>query len=344
MSSKRKTKWNAAAKVGAALVVSLILFSILVPLLSHHDPFFSDFERGTTNGLPKGPSSDFWLGTDRIFRDQLVRLAYGGRLSLVIGIFSTAIATAVGATVGIIAGYFEGAKGAKVPLVFIAALAALFVWLLFGNEASVAHVFSGTGVFAIAALLTGFYFLTVRMERLSLGPTLNADVALMRFVDVGLAFPFLLLVMAVGVAFERTTPLTILATLGLSGWLGTARLVRAKTLQIRKQEFVVAARALGESNLTIIAKHVVPNLSGLLLVVATLSVAQMIVAESVLSYLGAGIAPPDPTWGHMLFEGQESYAIAPWLLVAPAVTLLFAVLGFNLLGEGLRDALDPKTD
>jgi len=339
-----KAKWNATAKVGAALVATLVLFSIVVPFVSHHDPFFSDFDHGTLNGLPKGPSAEFWLGTDRIFRDQLVRLAYGGRISIVIGIFSTAIAIAIGAVVGVVSGYFEGSRGVRVPLLFIASVVTLFLWVVLGKEENVARAFSGPNLGVVFLVLAGIYFVTARAKGLSQGPTLNADVALMRFVDVGLAFPFLLLVMAVGVAFDRTTPFTILATLGLSGWLGTARLVRAKTLQIRNQEFVLAARALGESNLTIIRKHIVPNIFGLLVVIATLSVAQMIVAESVLSYLGAGIAPPDPTWGHMLFEGQESYTIAPWLLVAPATILLLTVLGFNLLGEGLRDALDPKTD
>ncbi|HEX7663699.1 MAG TPA: ABC transporter permease subunit, partial [Polyangiaceae bacterium] len=88
-------------------------------------------------------------------------------------------------------------------------------------------------------------------------------------------------------------------------------------------------------------RHVLPNVTGTLVVVSTISVAQMILAESVLSYLGVGVPPPTPTWGHMLFEGQDYYQAAPWLVLAPAVAILLAVLGFNLLGEGLRDALDP---
>jgi ABC-type dipeptide/oligopeptide/nickel transport system permease subunit len=170
------------------------------------------------------------------------------------------------------------------------------------------------------------------------------DTVLMRLVDVGLAFPFLLLVMALGAALERTTATTILLTLGLTGWLGTARLVRAKTMQVRGLDFVVAARALGQSTPGILARHVLPNVAGPLLVIATISVAQMILAESVLSYLGAGIAPPTPTWGHMLFEGQDYLSVAPWIALAPALAILLAVLGFNLLGEGLRDAVDPRKD
>ncbi len=344
MTAGRTRPLNRTAKSGAVLIGLLLVFSIVGPLVSSHDPFFSDFSRGIVDDMLRGPSGEFWLGADRIFRDQLVRLAYGGRLSLAIGIFSTLIATTIGTLVGLVAGHFEGSEGAKVPLAFLACLVGLFAWVVFGDEANVGAVFRGARPLLVLCGLGVAYAILAKSKALSFGPKLNADTALMRFVDVGLAFPFLLLVMAVGVAFERTTPLTILCTLGFSGWLGTARLVRAKTLQLRQREFVAAARALGESNTAIVWKHILPNITGMLIVVSALSVAQMIIAESVLSYLGAGIAPPAPTWGHMLFEGQENYTVAPWLLVAPAVVLLLAVLGFNLLGEGLRDALDPKSD
>jgi peptide/nickel transport system permease protein len=150
--------------------------------------------------------------------------------------------------------------------------------------------------------------------------------------------------MAVCAALDRTSVTTLFVTLGLTSWLGTARIVRAKTLQVRSLDYVVAARALGQSTARILARHVLPNVAGPLIVIATISVAQMIVAESVLSFLGVGIAPPTPTWGHMLFEGQDYYLAAPWLLLAPAGAILVAVFGFNLLGEGLRDALDPRED
>jgi len=271
---------NRSATVGVAIVGALLLFALLGPLLSSHDPYESDFVRGISpDKLPVGPSSTFWLGTDRLFRDELVRLAVGARLSLFIGIAATLIATAIGGAVGIIAGWFEG------------------------------------------RLL---------------------DAALMRIVDIGLAFPFLLLVMALAAALDRTTPTTILLTLGLTGWLGTARIVRAKTMQLRNLDFVTASRALGQSTPGIMLRHVLPNVAGPLVVVATVSVAQMILAESVLSFLGGGIAPPSPTWGHMLFEGQDYFTAAPWISLAPGLAIMASVLGFNMLGEGLRDALDPR--
>jgi ABC-type dipeptide/oligopeptide/nickel transport system permease subunit len=268
-------------RAGLVMVGLLVLLAVVGPWLAPHDPYTSDFVRGITKDhLPVGPSREFWLGTDRLFRDVFARMATGARLSLLIGLASTAIATTIGTLVGIVAGYYEG------------------------------------------RLL---------------------DAVLMRVVDVGLAFPFLLIVMALGAALERTTVTTIYLTLGFTGWLGVARIVRAKTLQVRSLDFVTAATALGQSTPKILLRHVLPNVAGPLVVIASILVAQMILAESVLSFLGAGINPPSPTWGHMLFEGQDYLSAAPWISGAPAGAILVSVLGFNLLGEGLRDVFDPQT-
>jgi len=110
---------------------------------------------------------------------------------------------------------------------------------------------------------------------------------------------------------------------------------------VRALDYVVASRALGQPAARIMLKHVLPNVAGTLVVLATVQVAQMIVADSILSYLGVGISPPTPTWGGMLFEGQSYLAGAPWLVAAPGTAIVLAVWGFNMLGEGLRDALDP---
>jgi len=202
-----------------------------------------------------------------------------------------------------------------------------------GFAASAISLFIG----AAAGIVAG-YSRGRTLGRLRIG----ADQIIMRFVDVGLSLPFLLLVMAIGAALERTTEWTILVVLGLTSWLGTARVVRAKTIQVRELDFVAASRALGQRTPVILVRHILPNVSGVLIVLGTISVAQMILAESVLSYLNLGVSPPTPTWGAMLLEGQREYSVAPWLLVAPGAAILAAVLGFNLLGEGLRDALDPK--
>lgn len=323
--------------MGALLVVLLLAFALFGPLLSSHDPYASDFVHGVRadTGTPVGPSMEFWLGTDRVFRDELVRLAMGARLSLLIGLAATLIASAVGAAVGIVAGYTEGSRGFELPWPVPLSLPfALFL-------AISSHVAAAFSLVALGIVL-GALGLLRNVGWLRAGVRLNADVSLMRLVDIGLSFPFLLFVMALGSALERTSVVSILVVLGLTGWLGTARLVRAKTMQIRSYDFVSAARGLGASTWSILAHHILPNVAGTLIVVSTISVAQMILAESVLSYLGVGIPPPTPTWGHMLFEGQDYYGAAPWMVLAPAAAILMAVLGFNLLGEGLRDALDPQ--
>ena len=335
----RRRFWkNRGARIGVLLVGLLVVFALVGPLVSHHDPYASDFRGGATAlGEPVGPSATYWLGTDRIFRDVYVRLAYGARLSLVIAISSTLISTVIGAAVGLVAGYYEGTEGVRVPYLSIAGALVGFVLVVAG------HTRAGGTALALAALAAVLAWI-VKPGAIASGPGLDADSALMRLVDVGLSFPFLLLVMALAAAFDRTTVSTILWTLGLTSWLGTARVVRAKTMQVRSLDFIGAARALGQPVPRILLRHVLPNVAGPVIVLSTAQVASMIVAESVLSYLGVGIAPPTPTWGHMLYEGQEVYLGAPWLLAAPAAAILLSVLGFNLLGEGLRDALDPKED
>ena len=334
--ARSRFRRNRGGIVGTALVMLLVVFAVVGPFASSHGPLTSDFVRGAdSNSNPVGPSAAFLLGADRLFRDELVRLAYGARLSLLIALVSTLIASLVGAAVGIVAGYNEGKEGARVPWPSFLVLAAA-VWLWATGHAR------GAALMAVGAVLLAT--VASKLPVLRAGPRINVDTGLMRLVDVGLAFPFLLLVMAIGAALERTTASTIVLTLGLTGWLGTARIIRSKTLTIRNLDFVVASRALGQSTWRVLWQHVVPNVAGPIIVIATISVAQMIVAESVLSYLGAGVSPPTPTWGQMLFEGQDAFLIAPWMLIAPASLILFAVFGFNLLGEGLRDALDPQED
>jgi len=335
----RRRFWkNRGARVGVWLVALLVVFALVGPFFARHDAYTSDFVRGATPlGEPVGPSSLFWLGTDRVFRDVFVRLAYGARLSLVIAISATSISTVIGSGVGLVSGFYEGGAGARIPWAAIALAAAGLAAIFAGHSRLGGALF----IAALATVATAWMFPGTRALD---GPSLDADTALMRLVDVGLSFPFLLLVMALGAAFDRTTVSTILWTLGLTSWLGTARVVRAKTLSVRNLDFIGAARALGQPVWRILIRHVLPNVAGPVIVLGTAQVASMIVAESVLSYLGVGISPPTPTWGHMLYEGQDAYESAPWLLIAPAVAILLSVLGFNLLGEGLRDALDPKED
>jgi ABC-type dipeptide/oligopeptide/nickel transport system permease subunit len=207
--------------------------------------------------------------------------------------------------------------------------------LAIGVAASALSLAIGTA----AGLVAGYW------QGRTLGPRafrISLDGVVMRLVDIGLCFPFLILVMAIGAALEETTVWTVLLVLGSTSWLGTARIVRAQTMRVRDLDFVTAARALGEKTPMVLVRHVLPNVAGTLIVLGTISIAQMILAETALSYLNLGLPPPTPSWGHMLLEGQRDIAGAPWLIAAPGVAILLAVIGFNLLGEGLRDALEPR--
>ncbi|HEX9874280.1 MAG TPA: ABC transporter permease [Deferrimonas sp.] len=163
----------------------------------------------------------------------------------------------------------------------------------------------------------------------------------MRFVDIMLCFPSFFLILAV-IAFLEPSIWNIMIIIGLTGWMGVARLVRAEFLSLRERDFVVAARALGASDSRLIFRHILPNALSPILVSATLGVAGAILTESALSFLGIGVQPPTPSWGNMLIAGKQTLGTAWWLSAFPGLAILVTVLGYNLLGEGIRDALDPR--
>ncbi|RME38728.1 MAG: ABC transporter permease [Deltaproteobacteria bacterium] len=167
------------------------------------------------------------------------------------------------------------------------------------------------------------------------------DAVIMRFVDIMLCFPSFFLILAV-IAFLEPSIWNIMIIIGLTGWMGVARLVRAEFLSLRNREFVLAARVLGASDLRVILRHILPNAMSPVLVHATLGVAGAILTESALSFLGIGVQPPTPSWGNMLIAGKQTLGTAWWLSVFPGMAILLTVLGYNLLGEGIRDALDPR--
>lgn len=166
------------------------------------------------------------------------------------------------------------------------------------------------------------------------------DGLIMRFVDIMLCFPSIFLIMAV-IAFLEPSIWNIMAVIGFTGWMGVARLVRAEFLSLKQRDFVLAARLAGVSDIGILFFHILPNALAPVLVSATLGVGGAILTESALSFLGIGVQPPDPSWGNMLTEGKNNLEIAWWLSLFPGLAILVTVLGYNLLGEGLREALDP---
>lgn len=168
-----------------------------------------------------------------------------------------------------------------------------------------------------------------------------ADELIMRGVDVMLCFPSFFLILAV-IAFLEPSLTNIMIVIGLTSWMGVSRLVRAETLSLRERDFIAASRLAGARPARLIFVHILPNALAPVLVSATLGVAGAILVESSLSFLGLGVQPPQPSWGNMLMEGKDVLEIAPWLMLYPGLAILITVLGYNLLGESLRDLLDPR--
>jgi peptide/nickel transport system permease protein len=168
------------------------------------------------------------------------------------------------------------------------------------------------------------------------------DNLLMRLVDIMLTIPTFFLILAV-IAFLSPNIYNIMIVIGVTGWMGVARLARAEFLALKERDFVTAARALGVGDAGIIFRHILPNAMSPVLVSVTLDVAGAILTESALSFLGIGVQPPTPSWGNILTLGKDNIEFAWWLSVFPGFAILITVMGYNLLGEGMRDALDPRT-
>jgi peptide/nickel transport system permease protein len=242
-------------------------------------------------GIPKGPNSQFWFGADAEGRDLFVRVMYGARTSLIVGIGASAIAVLIGLTVGLLAGFFGG-------------------WI---------------------------------------------DAALSRTADVILSLPQILIAVGivaacslgkngcVGGLLQPGLPIVV-AVIAFFSWSYIARIVRGYTLSLREKEFVESARALGAGNVRILLSEIVPNLIGPLLVYTTLLIPTNILFEAALSFLGLGVPVTTSSWGSTLADATQYYDVAWWLMVFPGGLLILTTLAFNLLGDGLRDAFDVRTE
>lgn len=208
----------------------------------------------------------------------------------------------------------------------------VFVRMLYGARISLLVGFVAVGISTLIGIvlgaLAGYYGGWV-------------DALVMRFVDIMLCFPTFFLILAV-IAFLEPSIWNIMIVIGLTSWMGVARLIRAEFLSLRQRDFVLAAQALGATDFRLIFRHILPNAMSPVLVSATLGVAGAILTESALSFLGIGVQPPTPSWGNMLIVGKQTLGSAWWLSVIPGVAILITVLGYNLFGEGIRDALDPR--
>jgi peptide/nickel transport system permease protein len=214
----------------------------------------------------------------------------------------------------------------------------VFARMLQGSFVSLSIGFVVVGILTLIGILlgglSGFY------GNVRLG-FITVDTLIMRFTDVMLCIPTFFLILTV-VALLPPSIYNIMIVIGVTSWMGTARFVRAEFLALREQDFVTAAKALGLPEWRIIFLHMIPNAIAPVLVSATISVATAILTESALSFLGFGVQPPYATWGNILSDGKDYIFDAPWLFFIPGVTILVVVLAFNLVGEGMREALNPK--
>ncbi len=263
---------NIMLVLGLVLVLGMSLAALLAPLLAPFDP-----NELHLDDILLPPCATYPLGTDRLGRDVLSRLLYGGQVSLWVGFVAVGISISIGTALGLVSGYFRGIT----------------------------------------------------------------DEIVMRGVDVMLCFPSFFLILAV-VAFLEPSLTNIMVVIGLTSWMGIARLVRAETLSLRERDFVSAARLSGVSTRRILLRHILPNAMAPVTITAILGIGGAILTESGLSFLGLGVQPPEASWGNMLMEGKAVIEDAPWLSLFPGLAILLTVLGYNLLGESLRDMLDPR--
>jgi ABC-type dipeptide/oligopeptide/nickel transport system permease subunit len=300
----RRLKRDRLAIAGGVIIIVMILTAFIgAPIAAHvlgHGPN-ETVAGGVQNYEPVGPwsrVSDGQGGTtmlvlgasDLVGRDEFLRVLYGARVSLEVGILSTAFGMLLGVMAGMLAGYYGGAMDTTVSRLCEIVMA--FPLLLF--------------LIALSA---------------TAGDRLN-DITLGGLLDPGV--------------------FTLVMVIGLFTWYYPARIIRSQVLSLREKEFVEAARMVGSSNMRIMRSHLLPHLTGTIIVYSTVTVAINILLESTLSFLGVGIPEPNASWGNLLDTAVQFYTIQPWLIVWPGMALLILTLAFNLLGDGLRDALDPR--
>ena len=282
MDARRRLLRNRAA-VASMIILSLIAaLAVLAPLLSPfaYDEVNYDFIACAPNWWPLQAAcraSGHVFGTDAVGRDLFVRLLFGARVSLAVGLVATLVSLVIGVLYGAVAGYAGG----------------------------------------------------------------RLDGLMMRIVDVLYSLPFIFFVIILMVMFDRNFFLLFVA-IGAVEWLTMARIVRGQTLSIKQKEFIEAARAGGVSPMGIIIRHVIPNVVGPVMVYVTLTVPGVILTESFLSFLGLGIQEPLTSWGVLISDGADQMETAPWMLLFPALFMAVTLFCFNFIGDGLRDALDPK--
>ena len=287
----------------------------------------------------------YLLGTDDLGRDIFARMMQGAWVSLTIGFVAVGISVLIGILLGGLAGYYGNVRIRFLPVLALIVLLVSLIFWASGQNSMALNTFIISIVLSVCSFL--YSVLSEKRNRLTkkldflFFNTMNVDSLVMRFVDVMLCFPSFFLILTV-VAILPPSIYNIMIVIGLTSWMGTTRFVRAEFLSLREQDFVSAANAMGIKDISIIFRHMIPNAIAPVLVSATIGIAGAILTEAALSFLGIGVPPPHATWGNILSDGKKFLFDAPWLTYIPGLSILIVVLSFNLFGEGLRDALNPK--
>jgi peptide/nickel transport system permease protein len=281
----------------------------------------------------------YLLGTDELGRDVFARMLQGSWVSMTVGFVAVGIAIFIGVFLGGIAGYYGTLRIKTGHLLALVFLSGGFYGLASGKSAlGISLILLGAGS---AFLLKWTGRSTSNGLRRLQSNLFSVDTLIVGLIDIMLCFPSFFLILTV-VALLPPSIYNIMAVIGLTSWMGATRFVRAEFLSLRERDFVKAARALGISDWRIIFRHMVPNAMAPVFVSATIGIATAILTEAGLSFLGFGVPPPHATWGNILSDGKDYIFDAPWLTFVPGFAILVVVLAFNLFGEGLRDALNPR--
>ncbi len=289
-----------------------------------------------TEEVPK--TGLYLLGTDELGRDVFPRMLQGAWVSLTVGFVAVGIAVMIGVFLGGIAGFYGNFRIRTGHIVGLGLLG-------FGIYGVALDKMS----WGIPLTILGFLLIALLKWKRTVPAGLSIlashlftiDVLIVGLVDIMLCFPSFFLILTV-VALLPPSIYNIMIVIGLTSWMGSTRFVRAEFLSLRERDFVKAARALGVSDWRIIFRHMVPNALAPVFVSATIGIATAILTEAGLSFLGFGVPPPNATWGNILSDGKDYIFDAPWLTFVPGFAILIVVLAFNLFGEGLRDALNPR--
>jgi ABC-type dipeptide/oligopeptide/nickel transport system permease subunit len=355
----RRLRRDKVALVALAVIVLLIIIAIfagqIVKLFGAHPPNAQNSEALDDFGSAAAPGHGYIMGTDALGRDVFSRTIYGARISLATAFLATGLIVIIGVTLGMIAGYYRGlvdtalSRSMDVVLAFPVLLLALGLGAACSLKGCLTADSVGRDLFIVAFVILLCPVVAAAISQLRGRPGfrgISGSDWVLRLAP-GVVFLFAAIVFSFVVSSNATLiqpglPVVIFV-ITLAGWPYMARIIRGQVLSLREKEFVEAARSLGASDARIIFRHILPNLVAPIIVYTTLLIPTNILFEAALSFLGVGVQPPTASWGAMIADAISIFDTAWWYMTFPGLALLLTVLAFNLIGDGLQDALNPRT-